>query len=149
MSLHSIFFALGGATLSLWMEFWFRKKNDEKRIGMICSAIFTFTKSACGELSGSLNPGSENVGYYAWYVNNGGTMHNEAVLVFIEFEKQIPSPEVFANAAIDEGEWREIASTERFMFVDGKGWPNEKIVLQAFDSKALGMDRQFRVAGLA
>lgn len=103
-----------------------------------------FSKSADGELSVSLAESSENVAYYAWYVNNGGTMRNEAVLVFIEFEKQILAPQVLAHSKL-EGQWSEFATTNRFTFVQLKGWPEGEVVVQSVDSKALGLDRRYEL----
>lgn len=140
------FFALGGATVALWLEFWFRNwrqtRDEQDNMALSCNASFSFTKSSNGELGMSLNDLSENVGYYAWYVNNGGTMQNEAMFIFVEFEKEIPLPEVFANSATANGEWRQFASTDRFMFVEIKGWPENDVWFQVFDSKALGLDRR-------
>lgn len=140
------FFSLGGATLALWIEAWFRAKWDNKaelsKVALSCTASLTFTKSESGELAVSLGAQSENVRHYAWYLNNGGTMRNAAVLIFVEFEKEIPLPEVFAHCASKDGEWREIASTNRWMFTDLKGWPEGEVVLQALDSKALGLERR-------
>lgn len=140
------FFALGGATISLWLEFWFRGMQEAKakldRATQSCTARFTLTTTATGELGVSLSDSSENVGYYAWYVNNGGTMHNTGVLIFIEFEREITLPEVFANSAYPDGQWRQFASTNRFMFVELRGWPEGEVVVQAFDSQALGLDRR-------
>jgi len=139
------FFALGGATLALWSEYWLRDRQDAKaklaQSTLSCTASFTFTKSDGGHLAVVLNDHSENVAYWVWYVNNGGTMHNEAVLMFVEFEKEIALPEVFAHSADADAEWRHFASTDRFMFVELKGWPPGEVVLQAIGSKALGLDR--------
>lgn len=140
------FFALGGATLALWGEFWLRDRREAKarlaQVSLSCAASFTFTKSDDGHLAVVLNDQSDNVVYWAWYVNNGGTMRNEAVLVFVEFENQIALPEVFAHSAASDAEWRQFVSTDRFMFVELKGWPTGEVVLQAIASKELGLDRR-------
>lgn len=140
------FFALGGATLALWGEYWLRDRQETKaklaQASLSCTASFMFTKSEDRILGVTLNDQSDNVAYWAWYVNNGGTMHNEAVLLFVEFEKHIALPEVFAHSAAADAEWRQFASTDRFMFVELKGWPAGDVVLQAVDSKALGLDRR-------
>jgi hypothetical protein len=140
------FFALGGATLALWAEYWLRDRQEAKaklvQFGLSCTAKLTFTKSDEGHLSVDLNDQSENVAYWAWYVNNGGTMRNEGVLIFVEFEKEIPLPEVFAHSTTPEAQWREFASNDRFTFVELKGWPAGEVVIQAIDSKALGLDRR-------
>nr|WP_315380803.1 hypothetical protein [uncultured Sphingomonas sp.] len=142
------FFALGGATLALWTEFWFRGRREAReatdRLALSSRANLVFSKSADGDLSVSLADDSENVGYFAWYVNNGGTMRNEAVLVFIEFEKEVPAPQVFAHSKSD-GQWSEFATTDRFTFVQLKGWPEGEVVVQSVDSKALGLDRRFEL----
>ena len=141
------FFALGGATLALWVEYWIRDRRDARtkleEHAVSCTASFTFSKTSDGALAVASNDErSENVAYWAWYVNNGGTMRNEAVLLFVEFEKRIPLPQVFAHSAAAEEEWREFASTDRFMFVELKGWPAGEVVLQAIDSRKLGLDRR-------
>lgn len=140
------FFALGGATLALWSEYWLRDRQEVKaklaQAALSCTASLTFRESDDGELAVLLNDQSDNVAYWAWYVNNGGTRRNQAVLVFVEFEKAIALPEVFAHSAAADGEWREFASTDRFMFVELKGWPPGDVVLHAIDSKALGLDRR-------
>lgn len=142
------FFALGGATLALWTEFWFRGRRESReasgKIALSSRADLTFSKGADGELSVSLAESSENVAYFAWYVNNGGTMRNEAVLVFIEFEKVIPAPQVFAHSSL-VGEWSEFATTDRFTFIQLKGWPEGEVVVQSIDSKALGLDRRYEL----
>ena len=116
-------------------------KAQLELIALSCTANLTFSKDSTGELNLKLNEHSENVAYYAWYLNNGGTMHNEAAMIFVEFEKEIRAPEVFANSAAD-GQWRQFATTDRFTFVEFKGWPEGEVVLQAFASKALGLDRR-------
>lgn len=142
------FFALGGATLALWTEFWFRGRRESReasgKIALSSRADLTFSKGADGQLSVSLADSSENVSYFVWYVNNGGTMRNEAVLVFIEFEKPIPAPQVFAHSSL-AGEWSEIATTDRFAFIQLKGWPEGEVVVQSIDSKALGLDRRYEL----
>lgn len=141
------FFALGGATIALWTENGLREKRDAKaaleRHALSCTALFTFTKSGAGDLKVTLDDASsENVRYWAWYVNNGGTLHNTAVLLFVEFEREILLPELFANAAAAGAQqWRQIASTDRFTFIEFKGWPEGKVAVQAFDSKSVGLDR--------
>jgi len=140
------FFALGGATLALWTEFWFRDRREAKdrleRVALSCTAKFRFSEDTTGDLSLALDEQSENVAYFAWYLNNGGSMHTTAVMVFVEFKKEIPAPEVFANAEAGDGEWRQFATTDRFTFVELKGWPKGEVVVQAFGSKALGLDRR-------
>lgn len=140
------FFFLGGGTIALWFEFWLRRRHEvnakSERTALSCTAYVTLTRSATGELGLSLNDNSDNVSHFVWYVNNGGTMHNTGVLVFVEFEKDILLPEVFANSGATDGEWRQFYSTNRFIFVELKGWPDGDVVLQAFDSKALGLDRR-------
>lgn len=142
------FFALGGATLALWTELWFRgrreSRDDSGRLALSSRANLVFSKSADGDLSVALADTSENVGYFAWYVNNGGTMRNEAVLIFIEFEKEIPAPQVFAHSNLD-GQWSEFATTNRFTFVQLKGWPVGEVVVQSIDSEALGLDRRYEL----
>jgi hypothetical protein len=139
------FFALAGATLALWTEYWLRDRQEAKaklaQSALSCTARFTFTKSADGGLSVALSDQSDNVAYWAWYVNNGGTLRNEAVLMFVEFEREIALPEVFAHSADADGDWQHFASTDRFIFVELKGWPTGEVVLQAIASKALGLDR--------
>lgn len=141
------FFALAGATLALWLENGLRDRRDEKaklqKSALFCTAKFLFTQSSDGDLGLVLDdPGSENVAYWAWYLNNGGSRHNEAVLLFVEFEKPISSPEVFANASAgSRQQWRQFSSTDRFMFVDLKGWPSGEIILQAVNSRSLGLER--------
>lgn len=142
------FFALGGATLALWTEFWFRGRRESReasgKIALSSRADLTFSKGADGELSVSLADSSENAAYLAWYMNNGGTMRNEAVLVFIEFEKVILAPQVFAHSSL-VGEWSEFATTDRFTFIQLKGWPEGQVVVQSIDSKALGLDRRYEL----
>ncbi len=142
------FVGLGGATLALWIEFWFRRRRDIRDasglVALSSTANLVFSKGADGELSVSLAENSENVAYFAWYVNNGGTMRNEAVLIFIEFEKVIPAPQVFVHSSGD-GQWSEFATTDRFTFVQLKGWPEGEVVLQSVDSNALGLDRRFEL----
>jgi len=142
------FFALGGATLALWVENGLRDRRDAKtkleRHAISCTARFSFTKSSNGDLGVSLeSEGSENVAYWAWYANNGGTLHNTAALLFIEFEKEISLPEIFthSSAAVAQ-QWRQFVSTDRFIFVEMKGWPAGEVVVQAINSKSLGLDRR-------
>lgn len=140
------FFAFGGATIALWIEFWIREKREAAvkadRSAIHCKADFTFKQSKEGDLDVSLGLRSENVSYWAWIVNNGGTMRNESVMLFVEFERQIEVPEVYAHADDPEGEWQQFASTDRFMFVRLKGWPKNDVSLLAIDSQSLGLDRR-------
>ena len=141
------FFTLGGATLALWIEFWMRDRRAAKtklsQHTYSCTAHFTFTKSSAGALGVRLNDArSSNVAYWVWYLNNGGTMRNEAVLIFVEFERPVHVPEVFAYSNAPHEEWRQVASTDRFMFVELKGWPDGEIVLQAFALDSLAQDRR-------
>ena len=140
------FFALGGATLALRTEFWFRDRREAKdrleRVALSCTAKFKFSEDTTGVQSLALDEQSENVAYFAWYLNNGGSMRVTAVMVFVEFEKEISAPEVFANAEAGSGEWRQFATTDRFTIVELKGWPKGEVVVQAFGSKALGLDRR-------
>lgn len=119
-------------------------REAASRIALSSTATLTFSKDDEGKLAISLADSSENVAYFAWYVNNGGTMRNEAVLIYVEFEKEIPSPQVFAHSSA-VGQWNEVATTDRFTFVELKGWPDGEVVVQSIDSKALGLDRRFEL----
>ncbi|WP_426692749.1 hypothetical protein ACMC5O_001850 [Sphingomonas sediminicola] len=139
------FFTLGGATLALWVEFWLRDRREAKarqeQLALSSTAYLRFSEDNGEPLVVELGEQSENVSYFAWYVNNGGTRRNEATMIFVEFEKEIPAPAVVAHSG-KPGEWREIASTDRFAFVELKGWPDGEVTVQAVDSKALGLDRR-------
>jgi hypothetical protein len=143
-----MFFAFGGATTALWVEFWFRDRRKAQearaRFAISCTAKFTFSESDDGTLSVKLSDSSDNVAYYLWYLNNGGTMRNEAVIVFVEFDRSISAPQVFTHSA-GVGEWKESATTDRFTFVELKGWPKGEVIVQAVDSKSLGLDRRFEL----
>lgn len=141
------FFTLLGATTALWIEYWFRDKRDAAarldQTATACVAHFSFSRSASGELSVALDSAkSDNVEYWAWYVNNGGTMRTAAVLLFVEFSKTVMLPEIFAHSHAQDDEWRQFTSTDRFMMVDLKGWPASDVIVQAIDSRALGLDRR-------
>src|SRR5262249_30155933 len=141
------FFALGGATVALWVEYWLRDRREAKakleRQALSCTAAFTFTKSSDGTIDVVFDSAkSENVGYWLWYVNNGGSMHNEGVLLFVEFGKEVSRPEIFAHSLERGQKWLQLASTNRFMFVEMEGWPTGDVVLQAFNSASLGLDRR-------
>lgn len=141
-----LFFALGGATIALWLENSLRDRREEKlqleRHAGHCTARFKFTKTSEGDIDVALDGGSDNVSYWLWYVNNGGSRHNEAVVLFVEFEKEIARPEVFVHATnAGAQQWRLFGSTDRFAFVEVKGWPVDEIIVQAINSQNLGLDR--------
>lgn len=138
------FFFFGGATVALWSDWWLRKREESKRVkakfATASIATFNFTKNG-GELNATFNQEkSENVSHWVWYVNNGGTLHCQGVLLCIEFEKPVVDPEIFGHAV--KSKWRELSSNDRSMYVEFEGWPEGEVVVQAIASKALGLDRR-------
>ena len=141
--LYGALFVTGGAT-SLWMDYWLRRREEIKRnkenFTVHSAAAFKFLNND-GELIVEFNGDeSENVAHWAWYVNNGGTRHNESVLICVEFETPILDPAIYGHAV--RSKWREFSSTNRSAYVEFEGWPEGEIVIVAIASKALGLDRR-------
>lgn len=142
------FFFLGGATVALWTESALRDRREARsrleQEGKVCTASFTFTRTDDDDIKVAFDGAtSDNVAYWVWSLNNGGTRLTTSVILFVEFERPVSSPAVFVGATSAQSQqWREFATTDRFTFVELKGSPSGKITVQAFASKRLGLDRR-------